>query len=74
MTLKSCPFCGSNHLSIELKPSGWNIKHVEDHVVCSDCACMSPLYIWNMRRGCLTSLDILHSADKQQKSTLNEVI
>ncbi|KAB1458281.1 hypothetical protein F7O85_11305 [Vibrio panuliri] len=50
MKLESCPFCGSYHLSVEMKASAWNDKHQELHIVCNDCACMTPVYIWNRRQ------------------------
>ena len=49
MKLEKCPFCGSLHLSIEMRASAWNNQDMESHVICNDCACMSPVYIWNKR-------------------------
>ena len=49
MKLEQCPFCGSHHLSVEMKDSSWDPRYSELHVICNDCACMSPIYIWNNR-------------------------
>lgn len=49
MNLKPCPFCGSIHLVKELKPSAWDSNELEYHIVCNDCACSGPVYIWSAR-------------------------
>lgn len=49
MKLLSCPFCAGDNLSVEIRASAWNEQEEEAHVICNDCACMSPVYIWNRR-------------------------
>lgn len=47
---KSCPFCGSQHLSIELIVPAWGSSEKEAHIVCDECAGSAPCYIWNARK------------------------
>ncbi|MDG3085949.1 hypothetical protein P7F88_07500 [Vibrio hannami] len=49
MKHKSCPFCGSNTLSIEYLYPAWGGDEKEAHVVCDECAASSPMYIWDNR-------------------------
>ncbi|WP_375748597.1 hypothetical protein [Vibrio sp. HN007] len=49
MKHKSCPFCGSNLLSVEYLYPAWGGDEKEAHVVCDECAASSPVYIWDQR-------------------------
>jgi C4-type Zn-finger protein len=47
MKRKSCPFCGSTLLSVEQLYPAWGGSVKETHVVCDECACSAPVYIWD---------------------------
>ncbi|AYV24789.1 hypothetical protein ECB94_26525 [Vibrio mediterranei] len=49
--MKACPFCGSNMLLVEWRTSAWNERYSDWHVICQDCACSAPIYIWNRRHN-----------------------
>lgn len=47
--MKECPFCGSKMLTLKSKFSAWDETDRELHIICQDCACSAPVYIWNKR-------------------------
>ncbi|WCE31903.1 hypothetical protein [Vibrio sp. SCSIO 43137] len=44
--MQPCPFCHSTNQSVEIKPSAWDAKTEEPHIICNDCAASAPVYIW----------------------------
>lgn len=47
MKRKTCPFCGSTNLSVEELYPAWGGSIKEAHVVCDECACSAPVYVWD---------------------------
>lgn len=54
MRNKACPFCGSEKLSYESLKPVWGNDAKELHIVCDECACSAPAYIWNLRESSST--------------------
>ncbi|WED25208.1 hypothetical protein L3V77_08915 [Vibrio sp. DW001] len=65
MSLKiKCPFCGSCHLSLLSQIPIWGGEEKELHIICDDCACSAPEYVWTQYQRVKDFEKDSHPSDK----------